>query len=213
MASYSFDVDALATTSCPCEHAYEAGQVDHYIWIAFLHTDNDDEEYRVANEIERHSWAAFVQWATSVLDWSSIFHCQAFFWHARTRSFITFSTDSVRGRVFSSSCKTFRRGWTFVRLHVTAAQELAAFNFFLKHMRLRTPFDRRGRYAILFRPVRPAPLAYMCSTLVADALHAAGFLRDVPAHTVSPAALHALLMTRHGSEFAFTLETTNPTME
>lgn len=207
---YSFALDAL--TECPCQLSYDAGQRDHYVWIAFLHYDNDDDEYRIENEVERQSWAAFEQWATCVIDGSSIFHCQLMFWDASDRMFNTFSIDVVRNRVFSSRRKRFQRGWTFVRLHVTAAQELAMYNFFVHHMQRRTPFNRRGSYALLFRPVQPSPLAFTCSHLAAAALRAAGFLLDVPGYTVSPASLHALVLGRR-HEFRFTIETSNPTTE
>jgi len=196
---------------CPCQAAYDPARRQHYVWVAFLHYDNDDEEYRRQAAGENTSWASFVNWATCVVDWSTIFHCQMFFWHHRQRAFVTFSIDAVRNRVFSSSRKRFKRGWTFVRLEVSEEQEIDMYNFFVEQLQRRAPFNRVGLYSVLFRPIDSHGTSWFCSQLVTAALQAAGTLAGVRAHAVSPATLYSLLHRRR-ADFTDVLDTDNPVL-
>ena len=180
------------------------------MWIAFLHYDNDEDEYRHRDVPGcAGTWGKFVNWATCALNGTTIFHCQVFFWHHATLDFLTYSTDAGRGGVFATSQKRFRRGWTFLRLEVSAAQETTAYRFLARHAARHTPFNRLGSYLALFRPVDVGHTAFFCSQLVISALHAAGYLRDVPAHGVTPAGLETLLRRRRG-EFRAMRDITNP---
>ena len=135
-----------------------------------------------------------------------------FFWHHSHRAFITFSIDAVRNRVFSSARKRFARGWTFVRLEVSAEQEIAMYNFFVEQLERRVPFNFVGSYALFFRPIDSRGRAYFCSQLVTEALRAGGALRDVASYAVSPASLYAVLHTRR-SDFVRVVDTENPVLE
>jgi len=177
-------------TSCPCRGLYDGRRREHYVWIAFLHYDNDESEYRPSDE---GTWASFVNYATCVLDWSSIFHCQAFFYDHDRRTFVTFSVDAARNRVFSSDRKRFSRGWTFVRLRVSADEELAMYNFLVRQEQAGARFNAHGARLVLIRPVDTRDGSFFCSQLVVAAFQAAGLLAHVRPYAVSPAALYALV--------------------
>ena len=195
---------------CPCQAARDPARRRHYVWIAFLHHDNDDDEYRRQSGTNT-TWGSFINWATCLVDWTTIFHCQMFFWHHSLRTFVTFSIDAVRNRVFSSTRKRFSRGWSFVRLEVTEAQEIDMYNFFVEQLQRRVPFNRVGMYAVLVRPIDTHGSAWFCSQLVTAALQAAGCLRSVRAHTISPATLYSVLHRRR-ADFGEVTDTDNPVL-
>jgi hypothetical protein len=186
---------ALERHACPCEGMHEPDHEGHFIWIAFLHRGNDDPEYAGGT-----CWDNFVNGATCFFDWTSIYHCQVFFWNRQQRSYITFSVDALRDRVFYSARKRFSRGWSFVRLRITPEAEIAMYNFFLAQLESGARFNCLGSYAVLFRPIDLGPGSYFCSQLVVAALHAAGYFAGIRDYATSPAALHALLH-RRSDEF------------
>jgi hypothetical protein len=176
--------------------------------MAFLNYDNDEAGYR-REEFARDYRALAVNWWTTVLSRSSIFHCQMFFWNEHQGTFITFSVDAYAKRVCADTKKQFSRGWTFLRIPVTREQEVAMYEFFVAQVAAAKPFNSFGAYMLFFRPVDQAEeQSWFCSQLDVAALQRAGFLRGVPPHATSPAALYRLMKDR--AEFADALETDNP---
>lgn len=189
--------------SCPCAASYDPSRREHYVWLAFLQYDNDDDEYRTTDIVS--PWTKFINRATCLLDWTNIIHCQVFFWNNLQKDFISFSIDAVRNQVFMSERKLFRRGWLFQRISVTAAEEIAMYNFFLEQLARHATFDYIGSYALLFIPVNTGNTLWFCSKLVVAALHRAGLLKGIRSYATSPASLYTLA-SRHLTGVA----TTNP---
>ena len=190
--------------SCPCAASYNPARKEHYVWLAFLQYDNDDAEYSGAV----NCWASFMNRATCFFDWSTIFHCQVFFWNHLQRDFVSFSIDAGRDSVFLASRKQFRRGWIFRRLVVTAEQEIVMYDFFVNELARQAPFDTVGSYAVLFIPIDTGTNAWFCSKLVTAALQRAGFLPCVRPYATSPAALYRMVCRYLAGE-----DTSNPTRD
>ena len=189
-------------SACPCAGQYEPGTGRHFVWLAFLHHENEEPEFRPPGGGRLSSWGAFANWATTVFDASSIMHVQMLFWSDADRAFHTFSVDSLRDAVFPSTRKQFRRGWTFMQLAVSAAEECAMHEFYRAQVAARARFNRLGAYLVHARPIDvnagraehgAAPPAFFCSELVVCAMHAAGLLLYARAHAVSPASLESLV--------------------
>jgi len=193
------------TGTCPCGGTLGP---DHYVWMAFLNYDNDEEGYR-REQFARDYRALAVNWWTTVLSGSNIFHCQMFFWNEHQQTFITYSVDAYAKRVFADTKKQFSRGWTFLRVPVTREQEVGMYEFFVAQLAAAKPFNSFGAYMLFFRPIDQAEeQSWFCSQLDVAALQRAGFLHGVPPHATSPAALYRLMKER--AEFSDVLETDNP---
>ena len=183
---------------CPCEGRYNpAAPGEHYVWLALLHRDNDEAGYRV-RDAATSAWTTFVNGSSCFLDWTTIIHCQLVFWCRSAASYYTFSVDAKHNRVFFLERKRFSRGWTFVRMRVSAAEERSAYEFLRAAERSRTPFNRLGAYLVPLRPIAPSSSSsssrgFFCSQLVVAALQAAGLLSGVQPHAVSPVGVERLL--------------------
>ena len=189
---YAATLQRPGTPPCPCEGRYNpAAPGEHYVWLALLHRDNDEAGYR-ARDADASAWTAFVNASTCFLDWTTIIHCQLVFWCRSAASFYTFSVDATHNRVFFASRKRFSRGWAFVRMRVSAAEERAAYEFLRTTARARTHFNRLGAYLVPLRPLGSSR-GFFCSQLVVAALQAAELLPGVQPHAVSPAGVERLL--------------------
>ncbi len=186
---------------CPCRASYDSRRQEHYVWIAFLHSDNDERERGCLDAL------------ICFFDRTDIIHTQIVFYNHVQRTFVTFSIDARRNHVFASTRKLFRRGWSFVRVRVTAAQEVRMYDFFLQLVRDKVAYDPVGPYASLIRPIDNGGHVYFCSQLAVAALQVGGFLANVRAYAVTPAGLHAIVMHRRRGEFADVVETPNPVLE
>lgn len=196
--------------TCPCGGALGAPgeEEQHYVWMAFLDYDNDEEGYRRPRRGRDYRFFDVNYW-TSVLSRHPIFHCQMFFWHQYGRYFITFSIDAHADRVWVSTKKTFSRGWRFVRLRVSREREMVMYNFFVAQVAAGKPFNGFGSYMLFVRPIDTQEDSWFCSQLDVAALQRAGFLEGVAPHATTPAELYRLIMTR--AEFAsLREETENP---
>ena len=184
------------SSSCPCGGKFYAttnpkSAGEHYVWVAFLNYEND--EYR-KEEWGRDYTFLPTNKLTCWLSSSTIFHCQMFFWSETEQTFVTISVDAYQQRVFRSTQKEFRHGWTFVELQVSHDEELAMYNFLSEQMRQQRPFNTVGAYALFFCPIATDGQSWFCSQLDVAALQHAGMLRDVQPHATSPADLHRLLL-------------------
>jgi len=175
----------------------------HAVWIAFLATDN--------NHYVSETWGLDymclpTNWLTSCLSGSPFFHVQLFFWDAAAGTSRTYSVDASRRCVFTEPMKDFGSiGWTFVRLDVSAEQEIAMCSF-LKSQ-LGAPFSSRA-YGIFCVPSFVYTLfgssatsdpssseqrSWFCSELVVAACQQANMLRGLDGGATSPGSLYRAL--------------------
>ena len=177
----------------------------HYVWVAFLHRNHDEARERA--RLDGTCWDRLTNRAICWLDWSTIFHVQLMFYNAMHSEFVTFSIDAEANRVWARTRKLFRRGWTFVRLEISAAQECAMYEFLGDHVRRHTPYDALGAYASIVRPIDNHHTSFFCSQLAAAALQAGGLLRNMRDYAITPAALYSLIHTLPNAS-----ESTNPVL-
>jgi hypothetical protein len=201
----AMDFDGGDAGACPCEGAYDSGaagrgggsertgpqrQQAHYVWMAFLHYDND--EYRQEQWLRDYRVLP-TNWLTTKLSGSDIFHCQMFFWNQMQQTFVTFSVDAHQQHVHYSTQKQFGRGWTFLRLTVSRQQERAMYDFLAEQAVHQKPFNWLGAMLLFVRPVPTGDRTWFCSQLDVAALQQAGLLMHVRPEATYPSQLLDLL--------------------
>ena len=118
---------------------------------------------------------------------SDLYHCQLLLWSHADDAFETYSVDAHANRVFRMTTKNFRRGWSFFRIRISAAQERAAHNFL--HAQLGKPFNWVGMYSICVWPHSGLGDAWFCSELTTAALQAMGYLKHERPHAMYPSTV------------------------
>lgn len=180
--------------TCPCEGSYDTGVATgngpHYVWVAFLHYNND--EYRQEQWLRDYRLLP-TNWLTCKLSGSPIFHCQLFFWNQRQQAFVTFSVDAHQQHVHYATTKKFQHGWTFLRLTVTQQQELDMYEFLAGEAAAERPFNWLGAMLLFLRPIDTGGASWFCSQLVVAALQRAGLLPGVRPEATSPSQVLELL--------------------
>ena len=203
---------AMSEEDCPCRGAYDTGRPrggPHYVWMAYLRYNNDDKYYRREQWL-RDYYLFSVSYMTCLLSGSNIFHCQMFFWNQMQKKFVSFSVDAYRRQVFPDDRKEFKcSGWTFQRLTVTAAQEIAMYEFLAEQVRRGAHFNQIGAYLLCFRPTDTGGRSWFCSQLATAALQHAGFLRNVTPHSVYPGHLYEII--KNSGQFTILETEDNPT--
>lgn len=152
-----------------CRCGKTSAQKEHYIWIAFLHHEN--EEY----EQEQCCVDYYVMPINSLTQWwtnSDIIHCQIALWENDKQAYTTYSVDSGIGRVWKEHRNFSRRGWTFARITVTMDQENAVRNFL--EAQIGKPFNKWGINLFWLCPWSGENEKWFCSELTMAALQSAG---------------------------------------
>lgn len=174
--------EKLARDPCPCEGSFD--DREHCVFFAFLHYRNEEYEQEQCMQDYR---VLPINWIATKLTNSDIYHCQAFYWDNPRRTFVSVSVDTYHNGVHEYDKKTFRRGWTFLRLKLPKWQENGIVSFL--RAQLGKPMNLLGLYACLAFPISGNGNSYFCSELCLAALQSVGiFLSLSPAGT-SPAAL------------------------
>jgi len=124
-------------------------------------------------------------------------HSQLLFWDAEHEASVTVDVNGDRGHVFEAPMKEFsRRGWTFVRLRVTADEEMRALAYLRrqinKKMNTGTTWFACGGSAKSGNEE-----TFFCSELVVRTLQHLGYMHDVRAETMSPGSLFDYLITEN----------------
>lgn len=162
----------------------------HAVWVAWLKYEN--KEYQPERSMRDYFFLP-MNWLSTVMSGSDLFHCQIVFWDAVNRRYYTYSSDHDRGvHVFP---KEFAAdSWVFVKIMVTEAQELLLQNFLA--LQLKKPMNTAGQLLLYFGGSAGRGHAWFCSELVAAALEEAGILNfeEWPAfHSPYQVAPHHLL--------------------
>lgn len=174
--------ETLQREPCLCEGSFDDGE--HCVFLAFLHYRNEEhaqeqcmQDYRIVP----------MNWLATKLTASDIYHCQTFFWDNPRRTFVSISVDTNHNGVHEYDKKTFRRGWTFLRLKLEKWQENGVISFL--RAQLGKPMNLLGLYACLFLPISGKGQSYFCSELCLAALQSVGVFSSLPQAGTSPAAL------------------------
>ena len=180
---------ALSKGPCPCQGRYDPlGRPNsHFVWIAFLHYDND--EFRREQCLRDYNFLPLNR-VTCALSRSDIIHVQIMFWKHRDGRFETISVDSTRGNVHSQDQKRFRRGWTFYRLEIEKWQEVAMYMWC--QQQIGKEMDTIGMHLLPLRRILPFMQTatsgdrYYCAELVMSALQCANLFWSVSPNMLFP---------------------------
>jgi hypothetical protein len=177
-----------AKTRCLCHGRYSNtnGPERHLVWVCFDCTGSQ------STSISPGGLGWWITRGSVLLGRSDCVHVQTMFWDHEKQQFYSYGADYASG-VYCNYLKTFEKpGWRFVQLDVTMAQEVALRRALIAEVGKR--FDLVSALLIYFYPLPLGGTSWICSSLAAHALHAAGLTPNAPpAHVVTPARLLAYL--------------------
>jgi hypothetical protein len=149
----------------------------HTVWVAFLMFVNEEGPGEQSmKDYWLIPWNRMTVWLTG----EDFIHCQIVFWDAVRQRYYTYSVDGDHP-VFVLDRKGFNKGWKFVKISVTEAQELLVQNFLIAQ--LGKILNASGQVAlgalqlgIISHGSSGNGEAWFCSELAAAALEHAGIV-------------------------------------
>ena len=176
-------VAELERAPCMCAGSFD--DREHCVFVAFLHYDND--EYREEQCLQDYRLLPMNR-LTALLSGSDIYHCQVFYWDHRRRAFVTISVDTYHNCVHEYDKKTFRRGWSFLRLKLPKWRENGIISFL--RAQIGKPMNVYGAYRLFLLPYSGGGESFFCSELCLAALQHVGLLLSLSPAGTSPGALY-----------------------
>lgn len=182
---------------CLCRGNYWRSEAakEHMVLLAFLKYDNDEFDQPTCG----NGTLFPVNKLACVLGQTEIFHVQMVFIDTVNDEYVTVSTDFQHG-VHLMSRKAFaKRGWRWITVMCTEAQELAMYNFCIAQVQAKKPFSRTGIIGLYTIPIDNGGASWFCSELVVATLRAGGLTCRWPrfSYTVKPHELYEYITTSY----------------